>query len=138
VALGLLRDGRADVILAGGAESVITAPILDAYSSMGVLSRFNDIPEMASRPFDLNRDGFVMAEGASVLVLETLEHATKRGARPLAVLEGFGMTSDAYNIALPEPTGIWAAAAMEDAIRDAGINHEDIMIKLKLWLFERL
>lgn len=124
--LGLLRDGKADVVLAGGTEAVVTPLVLDAYSSMGVLSRFNDIPENASRPFDLNRDGFVLAEGASVLVLETLEHASKRGAEPLAVLNGFGMTSDAYNIALPEPTGTWAAAAMEGSLRDAGINADDI------------
>lgn len=126
MALGLLRDGRADVVLAGGAEAVVTPMVLDAYSSMGVLSRFNEQPERASRPFDLNRDGFVIAEGACVLVLETIEHASKRGAIPLAVLKGFGMTTDAYNIALPEPTGIWAAAAMEDAMRDGGVNSEDI------------
>jgi 3-oxoacyl-[acyl-carrier-protein] synthase II len=126
MALGLLRDNRADVILAGGTEAVITPLVLDAYSSMGVLSKFNENPEMASRPFDFNRDGFVIAEGASVLVLETLEHAKKRGAQPLAILKGFGMTSDAYNIALPEPSGIWAAAAMEDAMRDAEISVDDI------------
>jgi 3-oxoacyl-[acyl-carrier-protein] synthase II len=126
IALGLLRGGMADVILAGGAESTITALVLDAYSSMGVLSASNDNPEKASRPFDLNRDGFVLGEGACVLVLETLEHAEKRGAKPFAFLKGFGMTSDAYGIAAPEPNGIWAAAAMGNAVKDAGLEIEDI------------
>ncbi len=126
IALGLLRGGMADVILAGGAESTITSLVLDAYSTMGVLSTFNDKPEMASRPFDLNRDGFVIGEGACVLVLETLKHAEKRGAKHFAFLKGFGMTSDAYAIAAPEPTGIWAAAAMEHAVMDAGLELEDI------------
>ena len=126
IALGLLRGGMADVILAGGAESTITSLVVDAYTSMGVLSASNDYPEMASRPFDLNRDGFVIGEGASVLVLETLEHAEKRGAKHLAFLRGFSMTSDAYGIAAPEPTGIWAAAAMENAVKDANLDMEDI------------
>jgi 3-oxoacyl-[acyl-carrier-protein] synthase II len=126
VALGLIRGGMADVILAGGAESTMTPLVLDAYSSMGVLSSFNEFPEMASRPFDLKRDGFVMAEGACVLVLETLEHAEKRGAKPLAYLSGFGMTADAYGIAAPEPNGIWAATAMQLAVKDAGLKPEDI------------
>jgi 3-oxoacyl-[acyl-carrier-protein] synthase II len=124
--LGLLRGGLADVILAGGAESTITPLVLDAYASMGVLSSFNEVPEKASRPFDLNRDGFVMGEGACVLVLETLEHAEKRNAKPLAYLSGFGMTTDAYGIAAPEPNGIWAAEAMQIAVKDAGLNLEDI------------
>jgi len=126
VALGLLRGGMADVILAGGAESTITPYVLDGYASMGVLSTNNDIPEKASRPFDLNRDGFVIGEGACVLVLETLEHAEKRGAKPLALLSGFGMTSDAYGIAAPEPNGLWAAEAMLLAVKDAGLKPEDI------------
>jgi 3-oxoacyl-[acyl-carrier-protein] synthase II len=126
IALGLLRGGLADVILAGGAESTMTPFVLDAYSSMGVLSTFNENPELASRPFDLNRDGFVMGEGACVLVLETREHAQKRGAKPLALLSGFGMTSDAYAIAAPESTGVWAAAAMQLAVKDAGLVPENI------------
>jgi 3-oxoacyl-[acyl-carrier-protein] synthase II len=126
IALGLIRGGMADVILAGGAESTMTPYVLDGYSSMGVLSAFNEKPEAASRPFDLNRDGFVMGEGACVLVLETLEHAEKRGAKPLALLSGFGMTSDAYGIAAPEPNGTWAAAAMQLAVKDAGLDLEDI------------
>lgn len=126
IALGLLRGGTADVILAGGAESTITPMVLDSYSSMGVLSAFNEKPEMASRPFDLNRDGFVMGEGACVLVLETLEHAEKRGAKSIAYLNGFGMTADAFGIAAPEPNGIWAATAMENAVKDANLSMDDI------------
>ncbi|MCK4920180.1 MAG: beta-ketoacyl-ACP synthase II [Bacteroidales bacterium] len=126
VALGLLRGGMADVILAGGAESTITPLVLDSYTSMGVLSFNNEFPERASCPFDLNRDGFVIAEGASVLVLETLDHAEKRGAKPLAFLSGFGMTADAYGIAAPEPNGTWAAKAMELAVKDAGLKLNDI------------
>ncbi|MGD0583968.1 MAG: beta-ketoacyl-ACP synthase II [Bacteroidales bacterium] len=126
IALGLLRGGMADIILAGGAESTMTALVLDAYSSMGVLSTQNENPEAACRPFDLNRDGFVMGEGACVLVLETLEHAEKRGAPRLALLSGFGMTSDAYGIAAPDPEGTWAAAAMRLAVEDAGLGLEDI------------
>lgn len=126
IALGLLRGGMADVILAGGAESAMTPFVLDGYASMGVLSSFNGNPEAASRPFDTNRDGFVIGEGACVLVLETFEHSEKRGAKPLAVLRGFGMTSDAYSIAAPEPNGIWAASAMQLAVKDAGLNMNDI------------
>ncbi len=126
IALGLLRGNMADVILAGAAESVMTALVLDAYASMGVLSTFNEKPELASRPFDLNRDGFVMGEGACVMVLETLEHADRRGAKPLALLSGFGMTTDAYGIAAPEPNGTWAATAMQLAVKDAGLELEDI------------
>ena len=126
IALGLIRGGMADVILTGGAESTMTPLVFDAYASMGVLSTFNEMPEIASRPFDLNRDGFVMGEGACVLVLETLEHAEKRGAKPMALLSGFGMTSDAYAIAAPEPNGTWAAAAMQLAVTDAGLDLEDI------------
>lgn len=126
IALGLLRGGTADVILAGGAESTITPLVLDSYSSMGVLSSSNESPEKASRPFDLNRDGFVMGEGSCVLVLETLEHAEKRGAKPLAILKGFGMTADAYGIAAPEPSGKWAAAAMVNAVKDAQLEMDDI------------
>jgi 3-oxoacyl-[acyl-carrier-protein] synthase II len=126
IALGLLRANMADVILAGGAESTMTALVLDAYASMGVLSTSNEYPENASKPFDLNRDGFVMGEGACVLVLETIEHAAGRGAKPLAFLSGFGMTTDAYGIAAPEPNGTWAAMAMQLAIKDAGLDPENI------------
>ncbi|HBZ56742.1 MAG TPA: beta-ketoacyl-[acyl-carrier-protein] synthase II [Syntrophobacteraceae bacterium] len=126
MALAILRQGWADVVLAGGAESTITPFVLDGYSCMGVLSQGNDHPEAASRPFDLNRDGFVMGEGAGVLVLETREHAINRRAEILAALSGFGMSCDAYNIAIPEPAGTAAAMAMESALKDAGLNPEDV------------
>jgi 3-oxoacyl-[acyl-carrier-protein] synthase II len=93
---------------------------------MGVLSERNDRYQEASRPFDADRDGFVMGEGAGVLVLETLDHARRRGAEVLAGVAGFGMTSDAYNIAIPEPDGSSAAMAMEQAVGNAGLNLEDI------------
>jgi len=126
MASGLLKEGRADVILAGGAESAITPLVVDAYAVMRVLSQRNGEPERASRPFDLDRDGFVIGEGAGVLVLETAEHARSRQAEPLAVLRGFGATCDAFNTALPEPDGRWAAAAIEEALRDAKVNAEDV------------
>jgi 3-oxoacyl-[acyl-carrier-protein] synthase II len=126
MALGILRQGWADVVLAGGAESTITAFVVDGYSCMGVLSQRNDHPEKASRPFDAERDGFVIGEGAAVLVLETMEHARKRGAEILALLSGFGMTCDAYNIAIPEPDGKSAVLAMKQAVHDAKLNLEDI------------
>ncbi|HXF25540.1 MAG TPA: beta-ketoacyl-ACP synthase II [Gemmatimonadaceae bacterium] len=122
MALAVLRAGQADVMLAGGAESTITPFVLNGYSAMGALSLRNDDPERASRPFDLNRDGFVMGEGAAVLVLETLEHARARGAEPIAELAGFGMTSDAFSLAQPDPDGKWAAAAMAMALSDAGLD----------------
>jgi len=125
-AMGLLREGRVDVALAGGAESTITPLVVDSYASMRVLSKRNHEPQEASRPFDADRDGFVIGEGAGVLVLETWEHARLRDAQPLAVLKGYGMTCDAFNVALPEPNGRWAAAAIEDALRDAGLNPAEI------------
>jgi 3-oxoacyl-[acyl-carrier-protein] synthase II len=126
MALGILKQGYADVMLAGGAESTMTPFVLDGYSCMGVLSQRNDRYREASRPFDADRDGFVMGEGAGVLVLESLDHARRRGAGVLAGLAGFGMTSDAYNIAIPEHDGRSAAMAMEQAVRNAGLSLEDI------------
>lgn len=122
----ILLQGLADVVLAGGAESTITPFVVDGYSSMGVLSQRNDSPGEASRPFDMDRDGFVIGEGSGVLVLETEEHAKKRGAEILAFVSGFGMTSDAYSIAIPEPDGRSAAAAISAALKDAGLNEGDI------------
>ena len=124
--LGLLRQGRVDVVLAGGAESTITPLVIDAYGCMGVLSGRNDEPERASRPFDADRDGFVIGEGAGVLVLETAGHARQRGATPLAVLRGSGETCDAYNVVLPAPDGKWAAAAMLLALQDAGVDPDEV------------
>jgi len=126
MALGILRQGQADVVLAGGAEATITPVVVDGYASMHVLSLRNDDPEKASRPFDAGRDGFVIGEGAGILVLETLAHAKKRGAEPLAAISGFGMTADAYSIAIPGPDGRWPAAAIEQAARDADISLDTI------------
>jgi len=126
IALMILRQGFADIVLAGGAESTITPYVVDGYSCMGVLSQRNDSPHQASRPFDADRDGFVIGEGAGVLVLESLSHAKERRADVLALVKGFGMTCDAYNVAIPEPEGVAAASAMVGAIRDAKLNIEDI------------
>lgn len=123
IALTMLRAGQADVMLAGGTESTITPFVLSGYLSMGALStKRNDSPTTASRPFDRERDGFVMGEGAGVLVLETWEHARARGAEVIAELAGFGMTSDAHGIAQPDPSGQWAAAAMQMALDDARLS----------------
>ena len=126
VAMGVLKLGQADIMLAGGAESTITPLVVDAYACMGVLTSRNDDPETASRPFDAGRDGFVIGEGSGVLVLERYERARRRGAEPLAVLSGFGMTSDAYSIAIPEPEGVWATRAMEHAIQGSGVDRSDV------------
>jgi 3-oxoacyl-[acyl-carrier-protein] synthase II len=126
MALATLRQGWADIVLAGGAESTITPFVVDGYSCMGVLSQGNDDPASASRPFDADRDGFVIGEGAGVLALETWEHASRRGAEILALLSGFGMSCDAYSIAIPEPDGKSAAMAMEQAAKDARLNLGDI------------
>lgn len=126
IALDLLRAGRADVMLAGGTEATITPFVLSGYMSMGALSTRNDEPTRASRPFDVSRDGFVMGEGAGVLVLERLSHARARGAAPIAELAGFGMTSDAFGIAQPDPEGRWAARAMELALQDARLDRSEV------------
>ncbi len=126
IAATLLRAGGADVMLAGGSESTITPLVVDAYACMGVLTARNDNPGEASRPFDTDRDGFVIGEGAAVLVLETEAHARARGAEPLAVFAGSGMTTDAYSIAIPEPDGRWAAAAIQSALAEAGLNAEAV------------
>ncbi|HEX8726188.1 MAG TPA: beta-ketoacyl-ACP synthase II [Gemmatimonadaceae bacterium] len=126
MALAVLRAGQADVMLAGGVESTITPFVLNGYAAMGALSRRNDEPARASRPFDRDRDGFVMGEGAGVLVLETIDHARARGAEPIAELAGFGMTTDAFSLAQPDPDGRWAAAAMTAALSDAGLDASDI------------
>ena len=116
-AMDFLTLGHADVMIAGGAEAAISPLTVDSYDCMTVLSHRNDDPQKASRPFDLNRDGFVIAEGAAAFVLETWEGATARGAQIYAELLGYGMTCDAYSMAIPEPEGIWAAKAMEIALR---------------------
>ena len=125
-AMHMLQLGQADVMLAGGTESTITPVVVDGYNCMRALSVRNDDPKGASRPFDKDRDGFVIGEGAGVLVLERRAHAEKRGARIYATLGGIGMTADAGGIAAPDPEGTWAARAMEIAVRNAGLTPEDI------------
>src|SRR5207237_4388513 len=116
----------ADVILAGGAEAPVTRIGLASFDSMHALSTRNDEPERASRPFDAERDGFVLAEAAGVLVLESLEHARKRGAHIYAEITGYGATGDAYHITAPSEGGEGAARAMRLALKQAGIAPDDI------------
>jgi len=125
-AFRLLRSGDADVIISGGAEGTIVPLGLASFCSIRALSQRNDEPLKASRPFDKNRDGFVMGEGAGMVVLETLEHALNRGARIYAELAGYGASNDAYHITAPEPEGKAAILAMEKAIADARISKEEV------------
>lgn len=125
-ALRLMQSGEADVMIAGGAEGAISPICIAAFSSMKALSMRNDEPEKASRPFDVDRDGFVLAEGAGVFVLETEEHAKRRGAEILCELSGYGASSDASHITAPEQTGRGAARSMRTALADAGLNAEDV------------
>jgi len=122
----VIRRGRAEVMICGGSEAVIAPVSLAAFRNMGAISTRNDEPERASRPFDAERDGFVMGEGAGVLVLESLEHARQRGARIYCELVGYGATADAYHVTAPEETGEGAAGAMEQALHDAGLAPQDV------------
>ena len=122
----MLRRGRADVIVTGGAEAAILPLPVASMNNMTALSRRNDDPAAASRPFDATRDGFVIGEGTGILVLETLEHAQARGARIYAEVLGYGSTDDAYHITAPDPEGASAAAAMRIALEDAGLKPEDL------------
>lgn len=122
-----LRYGDADVLIAGGTEAAITALGYAGFCQARALTMdFNDRPEKASRPFDKNRSGFLMGEGAGVLVLETLEHAQARGAKIYGELAGFGATDDAYHITAPSPEGKAATRAMQLALEDAGVRPEDV------------
>ena len=125
-AFNLIRLGKANAIFAGGSEACITQSGLGGFSSMKAISERNDTPQTASRPFDKTRDGFVMGEGAGVLMLEELEHAKKRGAKIYCELAGGGFSSDAYHIAAPHPEGEGAVTAMLDAISEAGLTPSDI------------
>src|SRR5207237_6576488 len=111
-----MRYGDADVIVAGGSEAAITALGFAGFCSAKTLSTRNDAPEKASRPFDKDRDGFVMGEGAGIVVLETLEHAQSRGARIYGELAGYGASDDAYHITAPNPEGTSAVKAMRAAL----------------------
>lgn len=121
-----IQYNDADVVIAGGAEAVITTLGIGAFTSARTLSKRNDEPQKASRPYDKDRDGFIMSEGAAVIILEELEHAKARGAKIYAEIVGYGQTADAYDIVAPDPTGAGAAKAMEFAVKDAGIQPKDI------------
>ncbi len=124
--LRMLRYGDADVIVAGGTEAAITPLGFAGFCSARTLSLRNDAPEKASRPFDKDRDGFVMGEGAGIVILETIEHAQKRGAKIYAELCGYGATDDAYHITAPNPEGTAAIGAMRRAMKDAGITLDQV------------
>jgi 3-oxoacyl-[acyl-carrier-protein] synthase II len=121
-----IRRGDADIMLAGGSEAAIHEPVVGGFAAMRALSTRNDDPEGASRPFDKGRDGFVIGEGAGVLVLEALESAAARGAEPLAELVGYGATADASHITLPAPGGIGAVRAARRALDKAGLAPEAV------------
>src|SRR4051794_15463507 len=127
LALDLIRAGRADVVVAGGTEAAIIALPIAGFASMRALSMREDEPEAASRPYDKARDGFVLGEGAALLVLESAEHAKARGARVYAELAGAGLSADAYHVAAPEPTGAGAARALAAAMHDAHVTPDDVV-----------
>ena len=122
----LIRDGTADAMVTGGAEAAITGLTVAAFANMKALSSRNDAPELASRPFDKDRDGFVLGDGAGALVLESLEHAQARGATILGEVLGYGMSADAHHITSPPEDGAGAQLAMRNCIADAGIRVEEI------------
>jgi len=125
-ALRTIQYGDADLMLAGGSEAALTYLSLAGFANMGALSTRNDAPEKASRPFDKNRDGFVLGEGAGILVFEKLEHALARDAKIYAEVLGIGNSDDAYHITAPDPDGTGGAYAMAQALRDAGLKPEQI------------
>ncbi len=121
-----IRRGHVDIMLAGGSEAVVTPLAIGGFAAMKALSTRNDQPKMASRPFDKDRDGFVLSEAAAVLVLEDYEHAARRGAKIYGEVAGYGTSSDAYHMTNPAPGGAGGAQAMAMALRDAGLNPQDI------------
>ena len=122
----MIQRGMADVMFAGGTEAAVSRLCIAAFSAMKALSTRNDNPEQASRPFDKDRDGFVLAEGSAIVVLEDYEHAKSRGARIYAELVGFGITGDAHHIAAPDPEGTGAGKAMEIAMTSGAVNPTDV------------
>ncbi len=125
-ALRLIKTGECDVVLAGGSEAPIVPMGVAALSNMGALSKRNDSPETASRPFDATRDGFVLGEGAGVVVVESLEHALARGATPIAEILGGALTADAFHISAPEPTGRGQTRAMTSAMRNSEVAPDEV------------
>ena len=121
-----IQFGDADVVFAGGSEKAIIDFVIGAFTSAKTLSTSNEFPEKASRPYDKDRNGFIMSEGATVLVLEELEHAKKRGAKILGEIVGYGQSSDAYDIVAPDPSGDGAESALIKALKDAGIEPKDV------------
>ena len=126
-AVEMIRSGRADVVVAGGTEASIHPMPLGAFAASRTLSLRNDDPQHASRPYDIDRDGFVLGEGAAVLVLESAEHAAARGARVYAKVGGVGLSSDAYHITSPDPEGTGQVTAMRFAMEDAGVTTSDVV-----------
>ena len=124
--LRTIQYGDADIMLCGGAEAAITPMGIGGFNAMKAISTRNDEPEKASRPFDLQRDGFVMGEGAGIVILEELNHALARGAKIYAEMAGLGFTADAYHLTQPAPGGEGAVRAMKIAVKDAGFNLEDV------------
>jgi 3-oxoacyl-[acyl-carrier-protein] synthase II len=122
----LLRTGRCDIVIAGGAEAGLTRPVMAGFTRMGALSGRVDDPAAASRPFDGDRDGFVAAEGAGVLVLERMEHAYARRARVRARIVGYGASADAHHATAPDPTGDGVERAIRMALQDAGIEPREV------------
>ncbi len=125
-AYNYIRLGKAKIILSGGADAPVTEASIGGYNALKALSTRNDDPQTASRPFDINRDGFVMGEGAGVLVLEDYDHAVQRGARIYAEVAGSAMTADAYHITATHPEGKGAIRAMQLGLEDAGINYQEL------------
>jgi 3-oxoacyl-[acyl-carrier-protein] synthase II len=126
-AADMIRDGRADIAVAGGTEAAIHPLPIAGFAAMQALSTRNDEPEKASRPYDTGRDGFLLGEGAGVMVLEEYESAKARGAKIYAELAGVGMSADSHHITAPEPEGAGAARAMQEAVRSAGLTPQDIV-----------
>jgi len=126
-AFEMIRNNRADVIISGGVEAAIHALPMAGFAAMKALSTRSDSPETASRPYDLNRDGFVLGEGGGVLILEEYEHAKARGAKIYCEIAGQGLTSDGFHIAAPDPDGIGVQRAIKIALADAGISTKDVV-----------
>jgi 3-oxoacyl-[acyl-carrier-protein] synthase II len=125
-ALNTIRLGHCDVVITGGSEAAVTIAGMGGFNAMHAMSTRNDSPETASRPFDANRDGFVLGEGAGSIVLEEYEHAKARGAKIYAEVVGGGLSSDAYHMTAPHPDGIGVVAVMKNCLENAGLNPEDV------------